>query len=281
MSNNITKVNKKNEAREEHTLVVFAFRDNYDVYANLMARAIDEYGELDKIVLVNLTDALVNYISQFKRKIFIDYVDGLSKGVYIEVARNTNKTSPHPFNLPNNFNHYARILELLQDGENEADSSTLSFNEVNENLEKIIENYGKNAIYDFTAVPTRMSLQLFFACVAFGIRKIHFFELRRKDLNRTIEARLNNLYHNFPNNQEYFDYKNLTKIPTFQKNLAKLNKQPKYIYLYIFIAAIIISTAAGIYFVLQEERSKIYLIIFQCVSVSMMIYSLWKTWGKT
>lgn len=278
MSNLFSRLSsKKNKGKK--TLVLFAFRDNYDVYVNIMARAMDEYEGLEKIVIVNLIDTLVDYQSKFKRKTLIEYTDKLSKGIYTEVTRNVGETIHH-FTLPAHFQHYTKITELLKVGEQSKHHRTISFNEVNENLESIIKDCGKDAIYDLTTVPTRMNLQLFFACVALEVRKIHFFELRRKDLANTIDARLNNLYHKFPNDEEYFDYKNLTKTPTFQKNLAKLDRKPKKTYLYLIIIAIILSTATGIYFIFQEPEVKIYLIIFQVVSVAMMIYSLAKTWGK-
>lgn len=250
------------------TFVIFVFNKNYDVYVNILASAIDKYGGLDQVILVELKDTLVNYSSKFEKKDLEQHLNNLHHGLYV-----TPKTSiPNiAFQTPTNFGHYDQSLSLLR---HNSVSEEIRFSQLSSSVGKLVKTYGINAIFDITAVPVKMNLQLFLALAASKAENILLFNLREKDENNPF----NNLYHQFYEKPKYFDYQNITETDTFEQSFT--NKTPKKIYLYLFIMAIVLSTSIGIYLVFQEKPVKVYLVIFQLISIAMMIYSLVKTWGK-
>lgn len=250
------------------TFVIFVFNKNYDVYVNMLASALDKYGEPEKIVLVGLKDILVNFKSEFEKEGLKNHLTKLSHGLYL-----TPDNIEHniPFGPLSGFNHYKQLAHFL---ELHTVSDVIRFSQLSSSVGKLVKTYGSNAIFDITAVPVKMNLQLFLALAASKVENILLFNLREKDENNPF----NNLYHQFYQKPKYFDYQNITKTDTFQRSF--INKTPQKIYLYLFIIAIVLSTSIGIYLVFQEKPVKVYLVIFQLISVAMMIYSLVKTWGK-
>lgn len=219
--------NLTEEILMSRTLITFIGSSNVGTYLNTISHLSDKY-DIEKIIFISLTEAPLEIYIDIDKIITAELYEVIS-----ELAEN--KYKGKSLNLSEEERKiYYKAKEIMSRNKR---IRTVNYNFFNSELEKIIKDAKEDVIFDITALPKRIGIDVFVELLSIGFNNIINFEIKNPKKAKNTENGF--LYHSLVKENNY-ELVFLSKEEQFYKNVK--------------------------YYILQQEKSK-----FLCIFISLLI----------
>jgi hypothetical protein len=170
------------------SLLVFIGSPAVGSYINAMANSVEKY-EVDDIALIKVvgSPSQGEIDADTVNQTLIDTVYGLVDGIYRELDQKALAYRESPAPKAKNCDAYKKLKNIFRDSYH---VKKVNHQLLRENIEKLKDIYGANAIIDVSGATKKDAIDVLTACLAVGMRYVMLFELNKPPRGEAT------LYHN-------------------------------------------------------------------------------------